>query len=56
MADKKTKKVDVPEDNKKKDIIQAVKDMPKASNLVVDNVKYETVKRDDVLELLKKNL
>ena len=63
MADKKTKKtetVDAPETGKKSDIIKAVNEIPKASNLVVDvdgvPTKFETVKRDDVTELLKKML
>ena len=37
-------------------ILQAIKEMPKASNLVVDNKRYETVKRDEVVELLKRML
>lgn len=61
MAEKKkkaAKKEAAPaaEKGDKAGIIQAVKDMPLASNLVVENKKYETVKREDVIELLKQML
>lgn len=61
MAEKK-KKADKKEPAKKEaklskgDVISAVEKMPKASNLVLNNVRYETVKRDDVVELLKRML
>lgn len=64
MAEKRkkaAKKEEAPaEKGSKTDIIKAVKDMPKASNLVLQEggkpVKYETVKRDDVVALLNELL
>jgi hypothetical protein len=55
MVEKK-KKGDKPETSSKADVLKAVEELPKASNLVVDNVKYETVKRDDVIALINKML
>lgn len=56
---KKKKKAEAPAKESKgdkADILKAVAELPKASNLVVDNKRYETVKRDDVIDLLKKML
>lgn len=58
MAEKKKKAAAPAKESKgdKADILVAIKELPKASNLVVDNKRYETVKRDDVIDLLKKML
>lgn len=61
MAEKK-KRADKKESAKKEaklskaEVISAVEKMPLASNLVLNNTKYETVKRNDVVELLKRML